>query len=81
MKYMGCVTDKEFKLALTEQYPDRSPHSNDSQRRRMIFLSRVDLSKLAAKYNARESISGLSGIKKIGMNAMRSLIQLKRLGI
>ena len=69
MKYKGCVTDIEWKRALCEQYPDKKARSPDSQMRRKISFSKVDVPGLAQKFQERKGISGLSGIKKlIGRN-------------
>lgn len=56
MRYMGCVTDMQFKLALMEQYPNRKPNHPDSFARQKINSEKRDLIELAmesVKHEAR----------------------------
>ena len=56
MKYMGCVTDREFNRALLEVYPDRRPNSADSHKRRILVKQSTDLRELieeSIKHEAR----------------------------
>ena len=53
---MGCVTDISWKLALMEQYPNRSVGSLDSMRRKTESSKRRDIAELAiasTKYECR----------------------------
>jgi len=55
MKYMGCVTDKEFNRALLEMYPNRKVNSSDQYRRKAIVSKYHDLPELQSEMNKREA--------------------------
>jgi hypothetical protein len=55
LKYMGCVTDKSWKQALMEKYPNRKPGHPDELRRKREAMKKRDIPELATKSCANEA--------------------------
>lgn len=54
-RYMGVVTDKEWKFALLEQYPCRKPNHPDSNKRRDMAVALQDVPELSLESNKHEA--------------------------
>ncbi len=54
-KYCGCVTDKSWKQAVMEQYPNRQPGSRDSEARKKLSGQYRDIPALASQSTQHEA--------------------------
>lgn len=57
MKYMGCVTDHSFKLAIMELFPNRKSYHSDQFKRKKMMHEKEDIPELAADYHDREAVA------------------------